>query len=279
MKSMLLATATAAALSLSAGAASAAEEGSWTGLYIGVTAGLADRNESSSETILFDTNLDGNFSDTVRNAAGADAFSTGFCGGAFNTNAAPGGCRKDDDTDSEVGVRIGYDYQLMGQWVIGGLVEYNQLELQDTVTAFSITPAAYAFTRKLTSTVAVRARGGYAFDNILLYATGGYAVGNVRHSFRTTNTVNAFPLSGGGDAKGYQYGLGGEYRILPNVSLGAEFIRTSLKDNDFQTRATNNGTTAATNPFLLVNTGGTGFLRSTERIKYNSFKATLSYRF
>ena len=279
MKKLILATVAAAAFTMAAGAASAAEGEGWTGVYIGVSAGMADRNESGGETILFDTNLDGNFGDTVRNAAGADAFSTGFCGGAFNTNAAPGGCRKDDDTDAEIGVRLGYDYQFMGNFVVGGVVEYNQLELQDTVTAFSITPASYAFTRKLTSTFAVRARGGYAFDNLLVYATGGYAVGNIRHSFRTTNTVNAFPLSGGGDAKGYQLGFGAEYKIMPNVSIGAEFIRTSLDDDDFQTRATNNGTTAATNPFLLVNTGGTGFLRSDDDFEYNTIRATLNYRF
>jgi outer membrane immunogenic protein len=168
---------------------------------------------------------------------------------------------------------------VMGNFVVGAVVEYNQLELQDAVTAFSTTPAAYNFTRKLTSTFAVRARGGYAFDNLLVYATGGYAVGNMRHSFRTTNTANAFPLSGGGDAKGYQLGFGAEYRIMPNVSIGAEFIRTSLEDDDFTTRASNSGTTSATNPFLLVNSQGTDFLRSDDDFEYNSIRATLSYRF
>lgn len=33
-------------------------------------------------TPAFDTSLDGNFTDTVRTVAGADAFSPGFCGGA-----------------------------------------------------------------------------------------------------------------------------------------------------------------------------------------------------
>ena len=279
MKKMILATAAAAAFTMVAGTASAAEDSGWTGFYVGVSAGLADRNEAGGETIAFDTNLDGKYGDTVNTAAGANAFSPGFCGGSFNTNAAPGGCRKDDDTDVEIAVRAGYDYQFAGNWVVGGVVEYSQLELQDAVTAFSVTPAAYNFTRKLTSTFAARARGGYAFDNLLVYGTGGYAVGNMKHSFRTTNTVNAFPLSGGGDAKGYQWGFGAEYKILPNVSLGGEFIHTRLKDDDFGTRATNSGTTAATNPFLLVNTGGTGFLRTDHHFDYNSFRAVLSYRF
>ena len=277
MKKILVASA-AAALALVAGSASA-QDSSWTGAYVSVFAGYADRQEHSGERVGFDTNLDGAYTDTVRTAAGVDAFSPGFCGGTFKLNNAGGGCNKDDDTDTEFGVRVGYDYQFMGNWVVGGLVEYSQLQLQDGVTAFSTTPAAYNFTRKLRDTFAVRARGGYAFGPVLGYVTGGYAQGTVRHSFRTTNTVNAFPLSGGGDAKGYQLGLGAEYKVMEHWTIGAEFLRTSLDDNDFGTRATNNGTTAATNPFLLVNPQGTGFLRTEGRIKYNTFRVTGSYRF
>jgi outer membrane immunogenic protein len=276
MKTTLLAAAALSALSFAT--AAGAQPADWTGPYVGASVGYADRSESKGETVGFDTNLDGTFGDTVRNAAGADAFSTGFCPGSFNTNAAPGGCRSDDKTDVEISLRGGYDYQI-GQFVVGGVVEYSRLELQDAVTAFSITPAAYNFTRKLTDLWAFRARGGYAFGDSLVYATGGYAVGNMKHSFTTTNTVNAFPLRGGGDAKGYQLGVGFEHKLTPNVSIGAEFLRTSLDDDDFGTRAANNGTTAATNPFLLVNTAGTDFLRTDDDFEFNSFKATVSYRF
>ena len=275
MKTILMAAAATLALATTAHAQTA---GDWSGAYVGATLGYADRSESSSETILFDTNLDGNYGDTVRTAAGADAFSPGFCGGSFNTNAAPGGCRGDDDTDFEWSVRGGYDLQF-GDWVVGGLVEYSKLELSDAVTAFSTTPAAYNFTRKLKDVLAFRARGGYAFGDNLIYATGGYVIGNMKHSFRTTNTANIFPASGGGDAKGYQFGLGGEHKFTPNISVGLEWLRTDLKDDDFTVRASNSGTTAPTNPFLLVNTAGTDFLRSKEHFKFDSFRVTASYRF
>jgi outer membrane immunogenic protein len=275
MHKMLMATAASLVLTAAAGAAQAQD---WTGFYVGATIGYADRSESSGETILFDTNLDNMFGETVRNAAGADAFSTGFCGGSFNTNAAPGGCRGDDDTDTEWSVRAGYDFQF-GSFVVGGLVEYSRLELQDAVTAFSITPAAYNFTRKLTDVKAIRARGGWAFGDTLAYATGGYAEGNMKHSFRTTNTVNSFPESGGGDAKGYQFGLGVEHKFMPNVSVGLEWLRTSLDDDDYGVRAANSGTTPATSPFLLVNTGGTNFLRSDDDFEFDSFRLTASWRF
>lgn len=276
MKTTLLAAAAVSALAFATTAA--AQSSDWTGAYVGVSAGYADRSESKGETIGFDTNLDGIYGDTVRTAAGADAFSTGFCGGSNNTNAAPGGCRGDDKSDLEISVRGGYDYQI-GQFVVGGLVEYSQLQLQDSVTAFSTTPAAYTFTRKLNDMWAVRARGGYAFGNSLVYATGGYAVGNMKHSFITTNTVNAFPARGGGDAKGYQLGVGFEHKLTDNISLGGEWLRTSLEDDDYRVRAANSGTTAATNPFLLVNTQGTDFLRTDDDFEFNSFRLTVSYRF
>jgi opacity protein-like surface antigen len=274
MRKLLLATASMALLA-SAGAVQAQD---WTGAYVSVFAGQADRKENSGETIGFDTNLDGSFGDTVRTAAGADAFSPGFCGGQNLTNAAPGGCNTDDDDDIELGVRLGYDMQF-GSWVVGGLVEYSRAELQDTVTAFSTTPAAYSFSRKLTDVLAVRARGGYAFGDNLLYATGGYAKANMKHSFTTTNTVNAFPRSGGGDADGFQVGVGFEHKLTPNVTLGAEWLYSRFEDDDFGVRATNAGSTAATNPFLLVNTGGTGFLRTEEDFEINSLRLTASYRF
>ena len=88
----------AASLAVIAMAGSAnAQTRDWTGAYVGIAAGYADRAESSGESLTFDTNLDGRFGDTVNTAAAVNAFSPGFCGGSFNTNAAPGGCREDDD--------------------------------------------------------------------------------------------------------------------------------------------------------------------------------------
>lgn len=270
--------ATAAAVALSAAGGAHAQTADWTGPYVGVSVGYADRSESRGETVAFDTNLDGQFGDTVRTAAGADAFAPGFCPGSNQTNAVGGGCRKDDKSDVELSVRGGYDYQI-GAFVVGGVVEYSQLQLRDSVTAFSSTPAAYAFSRKLNDLWAFRARGGYAFGDSLVYATGGYAVGEMKHGFNTTNTVNAFPRRGGGSAKGYQLGLGVEHRLTDNISLGAEWLRTSLDDDDFRVRASNNGTTAATNPFILTNASGTDFRRTDNDFEFNSFKATLNYRF
>ncbi len=276
MRILLAATTSLAVL---AGASAAfAQDGTWTGPYLGASLGYANRNDNSGERIGFDKDLNGSFGDTVTTAAGADAFSTGFCGGANITNAAPGGCRGDDTKDAEFSVRAGYDYQF-GAFVVGAVGEYSQAQFSDAVTAFSTTPAAYTFHRKLTDLWALRARGGYAVGETLAYVTGGFAFGSVDHTFSTTNTANSFTSSGGDDAKGYQIGLGLEHRVTPNITIGVEYLRTDLDDKGSTVRAGNLGATPATNPFLLTNIQGTNFQRTDDQIKVDSFRVTAAYRF
>ena len=76
----------ALALSLAAAlvavATPAAAQTNWTGFYAGGHAGKTDRAGGRDALVDFDTNLDGQFGDTVRTSGGANAFSPGFCGGA-----------------------------------------------------------------------------------------------------------------------------------------------------------------------------------------------------
>ena len=60
-----------------------AQTADWTGLYVGVQAGLA-KELGKTERVAFDTNRDGSFADAVRTTTGADAFTPGFCNGAAN---------------------------------------------------------------------------------------------------------------------------------------------------------------------------------------------------
>jgi outer membrane immunogenic protein len=70
----------------------AAQDGSWTGPYVGARLGYTSQSADNDETILFDTDLNGSFDDTVNLVSGANAFSRGFCGGAAST-ATANGCR------------------------------------------------------------------------------------------------------------------------------------------------------------------------------------------
>ena len=249
----------------------------WTGGYIGGRVGYAWQPNHNSETVLFDRNLDGVFGDTVTTAAGANAFSPGFCGGAA-TSTAPGNCTKDKD-GVDWAVHAGYDYQFEGGFVIGALAEYGNTRGRDSVAAFSTTPALYTLTRRLRDSYGVRARAGAAFGQSLAYATGGVVWGKVKNSFVTSNTANAFTTTGNDTVNGYRLGAGFEHKIGPNFSLGLEYLYTRYKDDDYRVRAANSGTTAATNPFLLGNAAGTDFRRSATRLTTSSLGLTANYRF
>jgi outer membrane immunogenic protein len=268
----------AAALSPSAFAQTA----DWTGFYVGGTAGYSQVSDDEGTTVVFDTDRDGVFDDTVFTPLAADAFSSGFCGGAAQGRTPGEECRIPDDNNVNFAFRGGYDWQF-GQWVVGALGEYNVVRVGDDVTAFSTTPASYTFTRDLKGVAAIRARIGYAWDASLLYATGGMAWGEIDHSFTTTNTVNSFDPSGGEDVPGYQLGAGYEVQLDPGWmgggwSLGVEYLFTSLEEDERYQVAVGPGSAATNNPFLLVDPTGTDMRRSDDSFEFSSVGLTLTWR-
>lgn len=272
MKYLLCAT---VALSVIGGAVAAqAQEANWTGGYIGAQAGWGSHDGNSGESTRFDTNLDGQFNDTVRTSAGANAFSPGFCGGS-SVVPINGSC-SEDDSGFEFGLRAGYDWNF-GNFVLGVVGEASRTNLEDSVTSFSTTPAFYTMTRDLEYLVALRARGGFAFGGNLLYATGGVAQGQIDHKFFTNNAVNSFTQSSDDRATGYQVGGGFERMLTKDVTMGIEYIYTNLEDDSHKVRA--QGPAPAANPFILVNGAGTDFRRSEEDFKIHSVKVTAAYRF
>ena len=273
MRTVMLGAAAAAAILVSP-AAGSAQDKPWQGAYLSVNGGYGFQPDDASETIRFDKDLDGQFSDTVTNVAGANAFAPGFCGGAANTPRPEGGCTQDED-GADFGGRLGYDWQ-KGRLVFGILAEGSTADVTDSVSAFSITPARYAFTRDLTYLAALRARVGVGSGRVLLYATGGGVRGSIENSFDTSNVVNTFVRSAADSAWGYQAGGGLEFR-LSKVSLGAELVYTSLSDQDeYSVRV--QGPAPATNPFILSNPAGTDFRRD-NGFKFTTARLTASYRF
>lgn len=254
-------------------------DGKWSGFYVGTSLGNSDPRGGDDGSILFDTNLDGAFGDTVRTGTGADAFSPGFCGGIAAGRTPGVGCFEDKG-GTALGARIGYDWQF-GNWVVGALAEYTAHDVRDGVSGFSTTPASYTMTRELDDTVALRARAGMAFGqdgDWLAYATAGAVRARLKNDFQSTNTANAFTLTETGEGDGVQFGLGVERKIAGNVSLGLEYLRTRIADEDTRVR-TSRGTAPLTNPFLLVNANGTDFRRSDDRLELDTLQLTVNWRF
>lgn len=263
------------ALALAAGSASAQD---WQGFYAGGFAGYQYQVQDEDETILFDTNLDGRFGDTVNTTAPANAFSPGFCDGRPQGNNAGAGCRDDDDGSGEFGARAGYDFQT-GPVVVGIVADFSKLNPQDSVSAFSTTPANYAFQREVQHLFGARFRLGLAYGRYLPYVTGGYASAQIEDNYSTSNTANSFtPTTQSQDADGYQLGGGIETRVTSNFSVGLEYLYTDI-DTDPLIVRTGPGSAPATNPFLLVNAAGTDQRRSSDKVELHAFRITGAWRF
>lgn len=250
----------------------------WSGFYVGGYVGQSEANQEDGERLVFDTDQDGDYGDTVFTGAGDDAFSPGSCDGFARGPTPADGCDGDDD-GNEFGGRVGYDWQ-MGQFVVGVLGEFGSVDATDSVTSYSTTPAFYTFTREIENMAAVRARAGFVAGPVLLYATAGLATAEVTNSFDTSNGANAFPIQEDDDrADGTQIGLGAEWMFSNRFSVGLEYLRTSLDAGDYTVRAGDSGTTPDTNPFLLVDPTGTDLRRSNEDFDVDSIRLTAAFRF
>ena len=194
----------------------------WTGAYVGVNAGYAFNGATR-----FDR-------------------TTGFL--ANNNASLATGIRTSRHTVNDdgfaVGGQIGYNYQFgnfgglgSGAGIVVGVeadAAYTDIDRTDTLSNTSnfgalVTPGAPATTRldqyrgSLDFLGTVRGRVGLAFNQFLIYGTGGFAYGDVNR--RTTyygpnaNTTPFFQGSSNGIKAGYAYGGGIEYALPANSFL------------------------------------------------------------
>ncbi|WP_174274647.1 outer membrane protein [Sphingomonas bacterium] len=252
---------------------------SWTGFYAGVRAGYSFQPGDGDERINFDNNLDGRFGDTVRTTTGADAFSPGFCGGKARGATPAAGCVKDEDS-LDFGIQAGYDFDL-GKVVVGAIAEAGYGFANDSVSAFSTTPASYTMTRRMRENYGLRGRVGYALGasrKTLVYGTAGVVWAKMENSFRSTNAANSYSEFGDDHVFGYRGGGGVEQKVDRHLSIGVVYLYTSLKDDGARLHVSR-GTQPATNPFILANAAGTDFMRSHSRFVTHNVSATANFRF
>lgn len=269
MKAVLLAAASAVLIAVPAQA-----QDEFDGVYAGISIGYDFQAGDGDEFITFDRGSNGSFGETVTTAAGANAFSPGFCGGAAtspqNTN-----CVGDSDGVTIAG-RLGYDSQ-MGKLVLGVVGEIGTADVRDAVSAFSTTPAFYYMERRIDYTAALRLRAGFTpAAKTLIYATGGLAYAKLDQEFETSNAANSFTVIADEDAWGYQIGAGIEQKIGRNFTLGVEYLYADYGDDDTLIRV-GQGTAGATNPFVLA--GGVDFKRANDDFSLQTIKAVATYRF
>ena len=222
----------------------------WSGLYVGVNAGYAF-NGNDSNTI------------TANDPVTLGGITRGFVASNIGTHAA----------GFTGGGQIGYNYQFqtspMGGWIIGIESDAVYMDLQRTSDIITDRGFDTQFRSKLNYLGTVRGRLGYAFKNgFLVYATGGFAYGDVAHSMASLNRVGIAGYTGSQNAMqtGYAYGGGVEYALPSSssfnilnaggVSVKVEYMHYDLGTSSFLSNAVPGVATAGSSFTNSVQTDG-----------------------
>ena len=130
------------------------------------------------------------------------------------------------------GARIGADYEFPNHVVIGiaGEIPRGRAAKKDTLAIGGENPSVQPIEVEVRTSFNVRGRVGYAFDNLMVFATGGYVQGKGKIDLITGEGV--LP-SGNVTHKGWLGGAGVEMRLLQNWRLGLEYRYLSLGKEDY----------------------------------------------
>jgi outer membrane immunogenic protein len=161
------------------------------------------------------------------------------------------------------GVQIGYNHQISPDLVFGGIVDFVWMKrsgnssYSQSSTLTTGPSAGWQETRTFADEFkqnwlgTARLRFGLTFDRFWLYGTGGVAFGSLKSSASSITywtspgmtPVTSIAASGSGStdstAWGWTLGVGGEYKITPNLSLMGEYLYYSLNKSYDVTVTTN----------------------------------------
>lgn len=121
------------------------------------------------------------------------------------------------------GLQAGYNWQ-WGQFVLGGETDIQASGADDTF-------APYKFSNPWFGTL--RARAGYAWNNMLFYGTVGLAYGGV--------TAESGGLDESKTQTGWAAGLGMEVGFAPNWSAKLEYLYADLGSRSYSLTGVENG--------------------------------------
>jgi outer membrane immunogenic protein len=286
-----IALAILAATALSAGAAQSASAAdmpvkapvavapaayNWTGFYIGGNVGYGWRDR----TVTFTPN------DPVAQFATCGGLFGGTCAPptSFGINGALGG------------FQAGYNWQFSQSWLLGIEADLDWSRIRGTGTSnFLIEPglfppgtASFQASQNVKWFGTVRGRLGFLpTNNILLYATAGFAYGGVDENL----ALNAMPgaLSGNGvfgffcgagpncflgsssrTATGWTAGTGFEYALWKNISVKGEYLYVNLGGGD-------SANVVAVTPLALLN-NPSSFTAAYSRTDFHVVRAGIDFK-
>jgi len=201
----------------------------WTGFYFGANVGGAF--EANADVTL---DLGGQW-EAFRHPTDADFI-------------APFGSRDLSTSGVVAGGFFGYNYQ-WHNFVFGAEADVDYVGLRDSLNTglLTVSPGTgsliadrHSFETNYVATVGPRL--GYAWNRLLMYATGGLAIGDLKYSQTIIEPPN-FTEHGSADDKqvGWTAGGGVEYCITEHWSARVEYRYTDLGCADFSTAAAEGG--------------------------------------
>ena len=137
------------------------------------------------------------------------------------------------------GGQVGCNYQV-SQWVFGIEGSFDGSSIKGDASDLAILNDDI-FTTRIDSVATVTGRDGYAWNNVLLYAKGGYAGAHVQFSVSDTNSALGSPVGSGSQTRwqsGWTVGGGLEYGLTPNWIIGVEYNYIDLGSANYEVGGT-----------------------------------------
>lgn len=135
------------------------------------------------------------------------------------------------------GLHMGYNFQFNEQYLLGLEAQLSFSNIKQTEYDRVNNPhSAYVNSAKLKHALSLNAKAGYMVDNFLPYVTAGltyakheYGLGcDKSYAPSTERCQTAFNDSANKSSLGFNIGIGMDYKITDNLSMGAEFRYTKF---------------------------------------------------
>ncbi len=188
---------------------------SWTGWYVGFTAGGEWGTSDPATTTVFSP--------------------TGYFASSSVPAIAAAGAQHISMTGATAGGELGYNWQ-SGLLVLGAETDFQYFGLKGSSSSSALYPCCAPTGFTISSNVktdwlfTLRPRLGIAADHWLLYATGGLAVSEVKANFLFTDTFATAMESASisSTRAGWVAGVGAEYAFAGPWSVKVEYLHVDL---------------------------------------------------
>lgn len=139
-----------------------------------------------------------------------------------------------------VGAQVGCNVLASGPWLVGAELSWMSKPLRqeknnnfDPAQGGAFVPLETFVTTDIQSVFSATVRLGYVLsDDWLVYAKGGYALGQIKTSGFLTPNFSDFTWADTRWHNGWTLGAGVEHRLFSNVTIGAEYAYTQFASKD-----------------------------------------------